>query len=430
MPRHLVTTWYGVFLLDAEGGVLAQSLFPRDAEEIARRLDAIRTGALLDEESEVAPGDGELVVAEPRQLSLPGSALLPVGAMPPPPPAPAALGFQPDLLRQASLAHAAKAVREALPPDQPVMLLLRAMDLLEKRASQEMELLRYWYGFHFPELAALVDEATELDLIRLTPRREELVAMHPELDPHTEPGRPLSDAEVAAIRDLAADVAAARMASADVRAILEVEMAKVAPNVTVLAGALVGARLINLAGSLERLSRLPSSTVQLLGAERALFLHLSESAPAPKHGVLFQHPSVHSSPPWLRGRVARTLAGKVSIASRADFAGTHPDGGLGASMRADFLSRVQGLRARHPQPPEGWRERHRQRLRTARRRPERRQGGRRGGDRPGGRGGGKWQGHGRPQGRRGDRGDRGYRGDRDGPEPRPGGKVWRARERR
>ena len=199
MPRHLVTTWYGVFLLDAGGSVLAQSLFPRDAEEIARRLDAIRTGALLDEESEVAPGEGELVVAEPRQLSLPGSTLLPVGTMPPPPPAPAALGFQPDLLRQASLAHAAKAVREALPPDQPVMLLLRAMDLLEKRASQEMELLRYWYGFHFPELAALVDEAAELDLIRQTPRREELIAMHPELDPHTAPGRPLSDAELRSV---------------------------------------------------------------------------------------------------------------------------------------------------------------------------------------------------------------------------------------
>ena len=427
MPRHLVTTWYGVFLLDTEGKVLAQSLFPRDAEEIARRLDAIRTGALLDEESEVSPGEGGLLVAEPRQLSIPGSDLLPVGTMPPPPPVPASLGFQPDLLRQASLAHAAKAVREALPPDQPVMLLLRAMDLLEKRATQEMELLRYWYGFHFPELAALVDEATELDLIRHTPRRAELVALHPELDPHTEPGRPLSDAEVAAIRDLAADVAAARMAAADMRGVLEGEMVKMAPNVTTLAGALVGARLINLAGSLGRLSRLPSSTVQLLGAERALFLHLSEGAPAPKHGVLFQHPSVHSSPPWLRGRVARTLAGKVSIASRADFAGTHPDGGLGASMREDFLSRVQRLRARHPQPPEGWRERHRQRLRYARRRPERRQGGRRGGERPGGRGDGKWRGRERPPGRRGDRDDRGARG---GPEPRPAGKVWRARERR
>ncbi len=415
MPRHLVTAWYGCFLLDGAGAVLASRPFPREVEGIARRLDAIRSGHLLDEESELATvGEGELLVAEPRQLALPGSVLVAQGAMQPVPPSPASLGLRPDLLRQASLAHAAKAVREALPPDQPVMLLLRAMDLLERRATQQMELLRYWYGFHFPELGALVDEAAMLELLQGDPRREDIIAARPGLDPGTEPGRSLSDAEVQALKELAADVVRARHAAGDMRAVLEGEMARAAPNLTAFTGALVGARLIALAGSLARLSRLPSSTVQLLGAERALFLHLSERVPAPKHGVLFQHPSVHSAPPWLRGRVARALAGKACIAARADAAGTHPDGDLGRDLRDAFLSRAQQLRARHKEPPPGWRDRHAARERDARRRRERKGRGGRDGPRSHQHGGGRVR-AGPPPGR--------------GQEPRQGARVWRAKGR-
>ncbi len=415
MPRHLVTTWYGAFLLDANGTVLASRPFPREVEGIARRLDAIRSGELLDEEAELAAQEGEMLVAEPRQLELPGAVALPPGATPPPPPPPTSLGFQVDLLRRASLAHATKAVREALPPDQPVMLLLRSMDLLERRASQQMELLRYWYGFHFPELGALVDEPTMLGLLREGPDRQAIIEARPDLDPGTEPGRPLRGSEAKALQQLAADVGSARRMALDVRDLLEQEMAGAAPNVTALAGALVGARLISIAGSLERLSRFPSSTVQLLGAERALFLHLSERAPAPKHGVLFQHPSVHSAPPWLRGRVARTLAGKVCIAARADAARTHPDGGLGRQLRDDFLSRVQRLRARHPEPPPGWRDRRAQREREAVHRQQRQRG--RSRER-------------RPQRHRKGGGHRPERAPRGPDRPRDGRKVWRARERR
>jgi len=415
MPRHLVTTWYGSFLLDGTGVVLASRTFPREVEGIARRLEAIRSGQLLDEESELATvGEGELLVAEPRQLALPGAASVAQGAMTPVPPSAASLGLGPELLRQASLAHAARAVREALPPDQPVMLLLRAMDMLERRATSQMELLRYWYGFHFPELGALVDEATMLALLQGSPRRVDIVTERPDLDPGTEPGRPLSDAEVLAIQKLASDVGRARVAAADVRTVLEGEMARAAPNLTALTGAIVGARLIALAGSLGRLSKLPSSTVQLLGAERALFLHLSERVPAPKHGVLFQHPSVHSAPPWLRGRIARAIAGKACIAARADAAGTHPDGDLGRDLREAFLGRAQQLRARHREPPPGWRDRHAARERDARRRRERK-----------GKGGRDGRGSYRPRGGRVHQGPPPDRGQ----GPRPGARVWRAKGR-
>ncbi len=357
MPPRLVTTWYGTFLIGEDQKVLASALFPKAAEDIAERLEAMRSGELLVEEHAVAPKEGNFVVLEARQLSLPGATLREEATPASAPPPPQELGFAPELLRDAALAHAAKAVREALPPDQPVMLYLRGMDHLEREASRGLELLRYWHSFHFPELAALVDERTFLDLLMRSADREEILAERPDLDPGTEPGRPLAPGEGQGMSNLAVNIVQCRRTEEAMRSLLEEAMRETAPNLAVVAGPLVGARLVNLAGSLERLSRMPSSTIQLLGAERALFLHIREGAPAPKHGVIFQHPSVHSSPPWLRGRMARTLAGKISIAVRADAVGTHPDGDLGRDLRDAFLERAKRLRSEHPEPPPGWRKR-------------------------------------------------------------------------
>ncbi|MCK5413857.1 MAG: hypothetical protein KAJ35_00595, partial [Thermoplasmata archaeon] len=95
-------------------------------------------------------------------------------------------------------------------------------------------------------------------------------------------------------------------------------------------------------------------------------------------------------PPWLRGRVARALAGKIAIAVRGDAIGTHPDGSLGAELREVFLKRVQQLRIEHPQPPAGWK----------RRRPRDDKRGKRGGGRGKGRGGPRQKGRGGARRRR------------------------------
>ena len=93
----------------------------------------------------------------------------------------------------------------------------------------------------------------------------------------------------------------------------------VMPNTSALIGGLVAARLLSHAGGLRQLARLPGSSIQVLGARTALFAHLRAHAPAPKHGILFQHRRVHNAPRPFRGRVARVLAGKVAIAARLDF---------------------------------------------------------------------------------------------------------------
>jgi nucleolar protein 56 len=118
-------------------------------------------------------------------------------------------------------------------------------------------------------------------------------------------------------------VAAEIMSLADARTALAKEVSaracEVMPNTSALIGGLVAARLLSHAGGLKELSRLPASGIQVLGARTARFAHIRTHAPAPKHGIIFQHRRVHNAPREVRGKVARVLAGKLAIAARLDF---------------------------------------------------------------------------------------------------------------
>jgi nucleolar protein 56 len=104
----------------------------------------------------------------------------------------------------------------------------------------------------------------------------------------------------------------------ETREFIEERTPELAPNMSNLAGSVLTARLIALAGSLDKLARKPSSTVQVLGAEDALFAHLRGNAPSPKHGVIYVHPYVRETQKEERGSAARAVAGKLTIAARID----------------------------------------------------------------------------------------------------------------
>ncbi len=115
-----------------------------------------------------------------------------------------------------------------------------------------------------------------------------------------------------------------------------------APNLSALAGPILAARLISRAGGLSHLAKMPSSRVQVMGAEKSLFKHLRGNAPSPKHGIIFRHPAVIGSAKKLRGRVARTLAAKLAIAARLDQFGA----GLSLHLQASLDARLREIKQR------------------------------------------------------------------------------------
>jgi nucleolar protein 56 len=125
-------------------------------------------------------------------------------------------------------------------------------------------------------------------------------------------------------------------------------MEEVAPNMKTVVGSLLGARLIALTGSLANLARLPASTVQVLGAEKALFRSLKTGARPPKHGIIFQHALIHEAKRWQRGKIARAIAGKLAIAARTDaYSGKF----VGDSLKASLDRRIKEIQEKYAEPP-------------------------------------------------------------------------------
>jgi nucleolar protein 56 len=129
---------------------------------------------------------------------------------------------------------------------------------------------------------------------------------------------------------------------------INTSMGSVAPNLCEIAGASLGARLMSMAGSLEKLAAFPSSTVQVIGANRALFKHLRSRAPSPKHGIIFNNPVIKNAPWWQRGKLARALAAKISLAARTDFY----SGELDSTIKEVLDKKLEHIRQTNPNPPE------------------------------------------------------------------------------
>lgn len=332
----LRTTWFGTFLMDGLKVVEAE-LFPKDAREVARRLELLQQGELLGEERRLAQrAPAGVLVTERRQLK--------VGSLAPPEAAPVDLasrgeefGFGPAVRREAFELAARAAVARARGPDLAVVQAVRAFDELQESENRLNERLREWYGLHFPELGRLVATERYAALVASGESREALLEGLG-LKGLATSGSALAATDLASVRTLAQASLALRAEAEGQSRALGLAVRGLAPNLTELLGPLLAARLIERAGSLQRLARMPSSTVQVLGAERALFRHLKEGKKPPKHGLLFQHRAIHTAPYWARGRVSRALAGKAAIAARTDAVGRRAD--LGAELRATFEKRA------------------------------------------------------------------------------------------
>jgi nucleolar protein 56 len=206
------------------------------------------------------------------------------------------------------------------------------IDELDKMANLIAENAREWFGFHFPELNSLVeDNETFLKLVLIGDKKNfsekkimevynnEEKAKEIILKAKTSMGAEIEENALKEIQKLAVKGIEIKKQRNELAEFIEKEIKEILPNFSELAEPLIAARLLAKAGSMKKLALMPSSTIQLLGAEKALFQHIRSGAKPPKYGFIFAHPMLKKVKRNAQGKFARTLAGKLSITARTDY---------------------------------------------------------------------------------------------------------------
>ena len=271
MTYYLITKWFGTFLCD-ETGVQKEILFPKNEKEIVKRLREIEKNNILEEEKQIAKNI-IVLVKEKRLQQLgtydDGESFFHIIAI-----NPKDYGFSQRLFHDVSLLLAQQRVDEQLQSeDLQLIQMVNALDDLIQTANLLSERLSCWS-------------------LLPTPKKK--------IKPFEKTLNVVND-EIQRLQDQ-----------------IEIDMKAIAPNTSKIIGPLIGARLIALAGGMQLLAMLPASTIQILGAEKALFRFKKEGGRPPKHGIIFQHPLINRAQKTERGRIARLLANKISTAIKAD----------------------------------------------------------------------------------------------------------------
>ncbi|RME31004.1 NOP58 family protein, partial [Candidatus Woesearchaeota archaeon] len=189
--------------------------------------------------------------------------------------------------------------------DQLIIQAVTTLEQIEHVANRLVKKAREWYSLHNPEFEHDIEDHEAFIAKARTQARGVM-------------GGSLSKEDKQAIDELITSVEALYNERERLRAYIAKKMEAVCPNTTALAGPIIGAKLLSHAGSLDRLASVPSSTLQLFGAERALFRHLrNKRHKAPKYGIIFNHPLVQRAGKE-RGKAARALADKLSLCAKVD----------------------------------------------------------------------------------------------------------------
>jgi len=292
---YLVTKWFGTFLFDKKG-VKSKVLFPKNEKAISTRLLKINKNEILSEEKKIAKNVKKIIVSEKR--------LQKIGEYNPSDPffkdieiKPEDFSFSEDMLHKAALILSKNRVKEKLASeDLQVIQMVNALDDLIHTSNLLFERLDAW---------SVIPTSKE----KIQPLQNAFSTVNNE------------------IKSMGQQI--------------DNDMQKIAPNTTKMVGSLIGARLISLAGGLERLATLPASTIQILGAEKAFFRFKKEGGKPPKHGVIFQHSYINRAPKDIRGKISRTFATKIAIAARAD-AFTKRD--ISKDLKEDLDKRIKEIK--------------------------------------------------------------------------------------
>ncbi len=245
-------------------------------------------------------------------------------------------GMLPENFKEMALglSHSLSRHRLKFSPDKVDVMIVHAVSLLDdldKELNTYAMRVKEWYGWHFPELAKILPDnlsyakvivtlgmrgnAAEADLSEILPHEiETAVKAAADISMGTE----ITEEDLENIRLLAEQVISYSEYRRQLSEYLENRMKAISPNMTELVGALVGARLIAHAGSLISLAKNPGSTIQILGAEKALFRALKTKHATPKYGLIYHASLVGQASGANKGKMARQLAAKVALGVRTD----------------------------------------------------------------------------------------------------------------
>ena len=295
-----VRTWFGSFTLD-EGKITDAGLFPKDTDFLIKHYEY---SSLLR---------GKVAGADIRDLAV-------------------KYGFAASyeeydrMLHEFNLALAKRQISQAATPDRRIIASVEAIDDLDETMNILAERLKEWHILIFGE-SPLNGEELAKYIIGIKDTGNSF------------------NADLKTMHGFASSLIGLYDTRTSIEGYIRENMPVIAPNLTNIAGHILGARLLSIAGSLGRLSSMPSSTVQVIGASNALFKHLKGNAPSPKHGLIFRHPLVNNAPRWQRGKIARALASKISLAARYDFY----SGKLNDRLPEELKTKVEIIKKKHPE---------------------------------------------------------------------------------
>lgn len=257
-----------------------------------------------------------------------------------------------------SLAHSLSRFKLKFSPDKVDIMIIQAIGLLDdldKELNNFAMRLKEWYGWHFPEMQKIVtDSLIYAKSVKLMGMRSNCknVDFHGQLgmpeemeeelkkSAETSYGTEITQEDLENILVLADRVSELLEYRKELSEYLKLRMAAIAPNLTHMVGELVGARLISHAGSLMNLAKHPASTVQVLGAEKALFRAMKTKTNTPKYGLVYHANLVGKTASKFKGKISRVLAAKMALSIRVDALGDDQEATVARSFRNYVEKRI------------------------------------------------------------------------------------------
>jgi len=312
MKAYITETFLGIFALDEKEKVIDKILFPKDAEKIVDNLEdsekfkkelieKIKKKGYQIEDSDIEKSSFRKIAKD--------------------------LGYSNiqlnKLLTEIGIEFTKRKIKQTVKKDKIIIQTINAIDELDKSINIFIARLREWYGLHFPEFEQTEDKHERfVKLISDYGLRDNIPQENLGKITKESMGINLSEKDEELLKEYATRIKELYKLREHMEKYTEKLMEEIAPNFSILATPIIGARLIALCGGMNKLAKKPSSTLQLMGAEKALFRYLRGRGKSPKFGIIYTHPEVQKSPGNKRGKIARILASKMSIALKIDYYGS------------------------------------------------------------------------------------------------------------